>query len=405
MPVKFTYLPEINNECMPEINDAIQKTIASSSYIGGDGIRRFEETFAKYTNADDCCACSSGSSALHLAIDTMMQEKFPTARHTHGLEKRFVITTPISFIATTEAIVNAGLIPVMANVDMSGNIDTASVEELLTNYDHLIAGIVFTNMYGHVADRTRLRYSATTHGVFLIEDAAQSFGVSGLGQIADISCVSFNPVKNLGAMGDAGALFGNSDRMAVARSVREHGVVGKNIFNRIGFNYRMDNMQANILMAKLPYLSGWNEHRHNVAKMYDDAIGGYFYERPTPAETVYHLYNVLVDHRDAFMSSMKMKGIDVRTHYQFTIPNMKTYDAPSLITKYPKQIGHNQTPISALRLLHHLKMNGDNPYSPKSGEMIADKNVSLPIPFGEGWEDRVNEVITAIKECGDARIQ
>jgi dTDP-4-amino-4,6-dideoxygalactose transaminase len=256
-----------------------------------------------------------------------------------------------------EAIINVGAIPVMIDIDEYYQMDTNLIMSAITVKTK---AILYVDMYGQTPDVDRLRHIADLYNLVLISDAAHSFGSSYKGQkvgsLADLTCVSFNPVKNLGAMGDAGCVFGSEDLIAQARMYRDHGRNQKFVFEKVGYNARIDNMQANILLAKLPYLESWVAKKRQIAATYSNALKDIVC---TPLEHpdsyhAYYVYVIATNRRSDLAEYLKEHGIQTNIHYPIGChlqPAFKEYYRPLPATEAASNT------ILSLPCYHSLKTN------------------------------------------------
>jgi dTDP-4-amino-4,6-dideoxygalactose transaminase len=321
--IPFTDLKAQYIEAKDAIDAAIADTINRSSFITGSDVSKFEETIATYTGATACASTGSGTTALQVALKA--------ADIGPGDE---VITVSLTFVSTVEAIVNVGATPVMVDIDEYYQIDVNLIEAAITNKTK---AILYVDMYGQTPDVDMLRFIADAYNLILIADAAHSFGSAykgvRVGTHANMTCVSFNPVKNLGAMGDAGCVLGSEYFIERARMFRDHGRNQKFVFEEVGYNARIDNMQANIILAKLPYLSNWIESKRNIASIYSNELKDVVC---TPLEhpDSYHAYYVYVigtSQRSDLAEYLKEAGIQTNIHYPIGChlqPAFKEYYRP-----------------------------------------------------------------------------
>ncbi|MBW4665652.1 MAG: DegT/DnrJ/EryC1/StrS family aminotransferase [Chroococcus sp. CMT-3BRIN-NPC107] len=246
-----------------EVNEAVSKVLASGRYIGGSLVEGFEQQFADYIGVSHCIACNSGTDALYLALRALNIGA--------GDE---VITTPFTFIATSEAIASVGATPVFVDIDAATfNLNLDFVEAAITAKTKAIIPV---HLFGQPVDMTGLLEVVSRHQIALIEDCAQSTGAAWgqfkVGSIG-IGCFSFFPTKNLGACGDGGAVTTNDPAIAsTIKSLREHGQKERYIHDENGINSRLDSLQAAILMVKLRYLDSWNSQRSAIASNYQQLL-------------------------------------------------------------------------------------------------------------------------------------
>jgi len=307
--IPYTDLHGQYMDCKKDVDAAIQFCLDHNHYITGPTIEEFEQSFATVTGAEAVSAVGSGSMALILALKAL------------GIkEGDEIITTPMTFVATPEAICNVGAEPVFVDVDDNCLIDIDKIEEAITSSTR---AILFVDMYGQTPDLERLSIMAAAHGLFLIEDAAHSAGAFyrgepvGSNRWVDATCFSFNPVKNLGAIGDAGAVTGSQELIDKVNMLRDHGRNTRYEFEQVGFNSRMDCIQAKVLTAKLSYLQGWIERIREVCLRYNEAL----HDRviiPSELENNYHAFYAYViqhDDRDGLQKYLLDNGVGTNIHY------------------------------------------------------------------------------------------
>lgn len=303
-----------------EIDVAIQRVIDNTSFILGDEVSAFEQAFASIVGANGAVGVGSGTSALHLALLAVGVRP--------GDE---VITTAHTFIATAEAISLIGARPVFVDIDpLTYNIDPNRVEEAITPRTKAILPV---HLYGQPAELEPLRDIATSHGLWLIEDAAQAHAAEydgkRCGSIGDLACFSFYPGKNLGAYGDAGAVTGNDESLlARVRMLRDHGRTTKYEHEEIGYPERLDALQAAILGAKLPHLEQWTEARREHARLYNELLSGGSITTPFQSPNVrhvYHLYVIRTANRDRMLEHLQSKGIGAGIHYPIPLHRQPAY--------------------------------------------------------------------------------
>ena len=248
------------------ILEDVRGLLASNAFVNGPQVAEFEAEFAGYCGTSDCVAVASGLDALRLGLSAL-----DLAR---GAE---IIVPALTFVATWEAVSQAGAVPVPVDVtDTDYNIDVSAVEAA---YSSRAAGVMPVHLYGQMADMASLTHLTRRRGLALVEDAAQAHGAERDGHRAGATGIasgfSFYPGKNLGAFGDAGALTTDDpEDPARVRALREHGQTSKYHHDEIGWTARMDTIQAAVLLRKLPHLDGWNDQRRQLAALYSDALGG-----------------------------------------------------------------------------------------------------------------------------------
>lgn len=296
-----------------EIDEAIKRVLDGERYILGDEVTEFEKEFAAFIETKTCIGVANGTDALHLALRAVGVK--------YGDE---VITTSHTAVATASAIVLAGAIPVFADIEEDYyTIDPVKVREAITQKTKAIIAV---HIYGQPCDMDALLAIAKEYDIPLIEDCAQAHGAEyknkKVGSIGDVSCFSFYPTKNLGAIGDGGAVATNNDEIAQkVRALREYGWIGDKISYTIGFNSRLDELQAAILRVKLRYLQEDTEKRRYIAEQYDKALVN-LVQVPKVRENckhAYHLYVIQANERDSLAEKMKTSGIIPLVHYPIAI--------------------------------------------------------------------------------------
>ncbi len=292
-----------------------EKLCRSSSFILGEEVIKFEEEFAHFCGRKYAVGVSSGTSALHLALEAM------------GCRGKNVITTPLTFIATCEAVIQAG-----GNIkwaDVSPEYYTISpdrIRELSPSEAEIVLPV---HLYGQPASMDAIVDIACENNLKIVEDCAQSHGAKFKGKVTgsfgELGCFSFYPGKNLGAYGDGGCVVCDDKEIAdFIRRLRTHGSKDKYYHTEIGYNYRLDALQAAVLRVKLKYLDEWNESRGEVAKYYNKALR----ERGLPitipktqedTQHVYHQYSILAPQRDRLIMKLKEEGISTAVHYPIPV--------------------------------------------------------------------------------------
>lgn len=233
-----------------------------------------------------------------------------------------VLTTPHTFVATTEVIAMVGATPVFVDIDPDTHlIDIDLMQAAVTDRTR---AVLFVDIYGQCPDMDAMRTFCDQNNLWMIEDAAHSIGARWhdrkVGSIADLTCFSFNPVKNLGAMGDSGCVTGNADLIESVRKFRDHGRIDRYDIVDVGYNGRIDNMQSNIVLAKLPFLNGWLERKRSICDYYDYRLKSHVKTiRRLPEVTQGHyVYVIQTDRRDELKNFLANKGIQTNIHYATT---------------------------------------------------------------------------------------
>jgi len=304
----------------PEIDAAIAAVIAQSAFVRGPFVEKFEADYAEAMEARHCVSCADGTAALYVAM------------HALGIRPGDeVITTAHSWISTSETVSQHGGVPVFADIDPETyTIDPARIEEKIGDRT---VGIIPVHIYGQPADMDPIMAIARRHGLWVIEDCAQAhlatYKGRKVGRFGDVATWSFYPGKNLGAMGDAGAITTDDADLArkMARFARHGGIV-KGVHEIEGINSRLDGLQAAILGVKLPYLAGWTRARQAAARRYDSLLASNAVRTPPVApgrEHVYHLYVIEHEDRDGLAKHLKDDGIQTVINYPTALPFLPAY--------------------------------------------------------------------------------
>jgi dTDP-4-amino-4,6-dideoxygalactose transaminase len=311
----------------PEIDRAIQGVCARGDFILGRAVEEFETAFASAVASKHCIGVASGTDALHLILRVLQIGP--------GDE---VILPANTFIATAQAVWCCGATPVLVDCDeRTATIDTAAVAAAITSRTKAIMPV---HLYGQPADVDPLLALARDRGLHLVEDAAQAHGAAyrgrPCGSLGIAAAFSFYPGKNLGAYGDGGAITTNDDAFArEVRLLRNWGSTVKYVHDRMGFNSRLDTVQAAVLGVKLPHLKAWNDRRNVLADRYRAALAGcaprlrVIERAPWTTRHAYHLFVVRVPagDRDRMVRSLQVRGIGVGIHYPIAIHQQKAFAA------------------------------------------------------------------------------
>jgi dTDP-4-amino-4,6-dideoxygalactose transaminase len=361
-PVPFLDLAPTHAQLKADILRDVAALLDTGAFTNGPAVDAFERAFARYCGRSRCVGVANGTDALRLALLGA------------GLEPGDEVVLPANtFVATFEAVSQAGGVPVPVDVTESDyNLDPAEAEAAVSGWTRFFLPV---HLYGQLADMRRLEEIAGRSGVRIVEDACQAHGATRDGRRAGgvgvAAAFSFYPGKNLGAIGDAGALVLDDPLLeAELRALREHGQREKYRHVREGFTSRLDTLQAAVLLRKLPLLDGWNEERRAAAAFYGDALAdvGDLRLPPVPvgSDPVWHLYPVRTARRDALADALGARGIGVGRHYP---------EPPHLSEAYAG-LGYRQ---------------GHFPVS----EALADELLSLPI-FPGITETQLEAVVAAV---------
>lgn len=306
-----------------ELNAAIQDELRSGQFIMGPTVTAFEAEVADYLGVEHAIGVNSGTDALVIALRTLGVDA--------GDE---VITSSFTFFATAEAISQVGAVPIFVDIDpKTYNIDPALIEEKISSRTKAILPV---HIFGQAADMDPILETAAMHGLMVLEDVAQAFGGEykgkKLGTIGHIGTFSFFPSKNLGGYGDGGLIATDDGDVAEdARMLRTHGAKKKYHNELIGYNSRLDSIQAAILRVKLPHIDRWNERRRQIAGHYDEmltAVAGVVTpHKASYARHAYHQYTVrIVDgRRDAVHSRLAEAGIGAMIYYPVPVHQLPVY--------------------------------------------------------------------------------
>jgi dTDP-4-amino-4,6-dideoxygalactose transaminase len=362
-----------------EILTAITQVCDSQRFVLGPAVESFEQAAAQALQVRHAVGCASGTDALWLSLAAA------------GIGPGdAVITSPFSFFATASAILRAGAQPLFADIDpITYNLSPAAVEQLLQGYqgNAKIKAILPVHLYGQSADFDAFNELRQHHNLLVIEDAAQAFGAewrgTPTGALGDLAAFSFYPTKNLSAFGDAGLVTTASDDLAERlRMLRTHGMRRRYYHDEVGWNCRLDSLQAAVLEIKLRHLPAWNEQRRQIARRYDELFAAAGLAAPSleeaPAEIVlpvtdpratpvFHQYVIRSGRRDALRQHLTERGIGSEIYYPVPL--------------------HLQTSLA-----HLGYRTGDLPIS----EQAAAEVLALPI-YPELREDEQHAVVEAIR--------
>ncbi|MGZ8997990.1 MAG: DegT/DnrJ/EryC1/StrS family aminotransferase [Allosphingosinicella sp.] len=345
MTIPILNLAAAYEELRYQIDQAVARVVSSGWYVGGPELRAFEDDYAAYCGAAHCVGVANGLDALHLTLRAM--DVVP------GDE---VIVSSNSYIATLLAVDMAGAKPVMVEPDpATHNLDPSAIEAAITPRTRVVLP---THLYGQPADLDPILDVVRRHGLKLLEDAAQAHGAAykgrRLGGHGDAVAWSFYPTKNLGAMGDAGAVTTNDPEIARRVAILgNYGSVNRYVNEAKGVNSRLDPLQAAVLSVKLKYLDEWNERRSAIAAFYQSALhpsGLVLPHVPNWSDPAWHLFVVRSPDRSELQKRLAEAGVQTQIHYPIPPHLQKAYE---------------DLPYSK----------GDFPIA----EMLADEVLSIPI--------------------------
>lgn len=323
--IPFLNLKKINGLYRKEIIEALTETVDSGWYILGNKVSEFEETFSKYIGVNHCVGVANCLDALTLIIRAYLE----LGVFSEGDE---VIVPANTYIASILAISENKLKPMLVEPNINTfNIDESKIEEKISSKTR---AILIVHLYGQIAFTENIQAIANKYKLKIIEDCAQSHGAvfndsRKAGNLGDASGFSFYPGKNLGALGDAGAVTTNDEQLAkTIMALRNYGSYRKyeNLYK--GINSRLDEIQAAVLLVKLKYLDRDNEQRRNIASYYKNNINNHkiiLPESHRPESHVWHLFVVRTDKRDRFQNYLKERGIETVIHYPIPPHKQKAY--------------------------------------------------------------------------------
>lgn len=390
MKIPFIDLNRQNEKIRDDLESVFSDILKNGDFVEGRYVKQFEQEMKKYLNVKHVITCANGTEALAIALLGAGVKK--------GDE---VITTPFSFIATSEAIAIVGATPVFVDIDTSLNLDPTKIEERITERTKAILPV---HIFGRVAEMDEINEIAHRYNLKVIEDACQAIGATyknkKAGTLGDVAGFSFYPTKNLGACGDGGMITTNDDNIAmICRAYKSHGAgepgaLASSLLNGtrmdetltsshadkhyeplkyynyvIGGNSRLDNMQAAVLLTKLPYLDEYNARRTQIAKRYDQELYDFPIKRPMySSEVCWHQYAIMVEDKERFIDYMSNNEIGVGAFYPIPLHLQKAF----------KFLGYKK---------------GDLPVV----EKICSQSVCLPI-FPEITGQEIDYVIDTIKK-------
>lgn len=314
--IPFLDLHKVNARFEEDYATKFKSFLNSGTYILGQEVTTFETHFSAYCGTDFCIGVANGLDALNLIFKAYLE--------LGKLQPHDEILVPANtYIASILAIMSAGLKPVLIEPDEATfNISPSEIEKHISPN---VKGILVVHLYGQLADMNRINDIAKKHNLLVVEDAAQAHGAVSTsedkkaGNLSDAAGFSFYPSKNLGALGDAGAVTTNDSELAKKiRVLRNYGSSKKYVYETIGVNSRLDELQATILNLKLPLLDEDNQRRREIAKMYIENIQNENILLPqynNGEDHVFHVFVIRVDDRSKFTAYLENKGIGFLIHY------------------------------------------------------------------------------------------
>jgi dTDP-4-amino-4,6-dideoxygalactose transaminase len=307
--IEYEHLGKANERFFADYQKAFEQVMKSGWYVLGNAVKEFESEFRNYCNTEFCCGTANGLDALIISLKALQFKP--------GDE---VIVPSNTYIATILSIVHNGLKPVLAEPEINTyNIDPAEIEKKITPRTR---AIMVVHLYGKVCAMDRIMSIARKHGLAVIEDCAQAHGASfkGIkaGAFGDMAAFSFYPTKNLGALGDAGAITTNNEKLyETVTSLRNYGSRIKYQNELVGYNSRLDELQAALLLVKLKHLDAITEHKRKLAHLYTNGLRSDFIKPHNDPDfyDVFHIYNIRHEKRDMLKDYLLKNGIKTEIHY------------------------------------------------------------------------------------------
>ncbi len=336
MRVPLLDLKKQYEQIKQEIKIAVDEVFESQVFIGGPKVDELEMKLAEYCGCKYAVAISSGTDALLISL--------MAAEIGYG---DLVITSPYTFFATAGSIARVGAVPVFVDIDEDTyNIDPDEVEKKILSFDEdqrkKLKAIIPVHLYGQCADMERILEIAAKHNLIVIEDAAQAIGaeyrfsngeVKRAGSMSDYGCFSFYPTKNLGAFGEGGMVTCNEERLYIhLKTLRNHGDVKRYIHHYIGGNFRLDAVQAAVLLVKLKYLDEWTDARINNAMTYrklinEAKLGGVILPVEKEKRHIYHQFVIKAgNRRDALLEYLRDHGVGCEVYYPVSLHEQKCFE-------------------------------------------------------------------------------
>ncbi|MEZ0311437.1 MAG: DegT/DnrJ/EryC1/StrS family aminotransferase [Myxococcota bacterium] len=361
-PVPFLDLSRPHQALAASLADGFAEAVRTTGFIGGPRVETFEADFARFCGAEKCIGVANGTDALFIALKAL------------GVGPGDVVLVPsFTFVATAEAVSILGATPRFVEVDP--HTFTITADTLAKADATNVKAVIPVHLFGQCADMQPIMTLAKKHGWRVLEDAAQAHGATDQGRAAgalgDLAAFSFYPTKNLGAIGDAGAITGPSgETLERARRLANHGRLGRYEHAEPGFNSRLDSIQAMALSLKLRHLNDWNARRGAIAAMYDERLKEAGVITPSvrnSASHVYHLYVIQVEQRERLQKALDADRIGHGVHYGLPLHLQPAYAGSGQ--------GKGALPIT---------------------ERVAERVLSLPM-FPELSESQVDRVVRVVR--------
>lgn len=351
--IKYESLQLVNKQFELEFKNKFNEFLDKGWYILGAEVEKFEKSFAEYNGSKYCLGVANGLDAIELGLIAL---NFPT--------KSEIIVPSNTYIATILAIINAGHVPILVEPDLDTyNINPDKIEEKITSRTK---AILVVHLYGNVCEMPKIINIANKFQLEILEDCAQSHGAQyediKTGNFGKIGAFSFYPTKNLGALGDAGAIVTSDDELYLKlKALRNYGSEQKYYNKYIGKNSRLDELQAAFLNIKLPYLNSINIHKSYLANIYNTGLSDKIIKpcKLINSTSVYHIYNIRLEKRDQLKKYLLEKGVQTEIHYPVSPNNQEGYKSIFKSEKFPiSELIHNTTlslPISYSNTIEEIE--------------------------------------------------
>lgn len=318
--IEYLNLHRLHEKIKKELKESIASVMDNEWYILGDKLEEFEENYAKYIGVRYCVGVGNGLDALHIILSSL------------GIGSGDEVIVPAhTFIATALAVNYVGAVPVFVDVDLNGLIDDNKIEKKITKKTKAIIGV---HLYGRLVNVKKLKEIAERNNIYFVEDAAQAHGaeekesLKKAGSFGIAAGFSFYPGKNLGALGDGGAITTNSlEVYKKAKALRNYGAEKKYYHEYYGVNSRLDEIQAAVLGNKLKYLDIWNSERRRIAEFYVNQINNSKIRLPelTGKENVWHIFPIYLEEREKLKKYLLDNGVQTLCHYPVPIHMQNAY--------------------------------------------------------------------------------
>ncbi len=331
LDLKLEYLSYVE-----ELENSLLRSTVSANYILGNEVKQLEEKIASFIGTKYAVGVSSGTDALVLSLRALAIQR---KRQEYWDKEDLIITTPFTFTATGDAILRAGATPLFVDIDLDTyNINPELVEKAVKEYGKRVKGIIPVHLYGQPCNMDEIVKIAKENDLFIVEDCAQSFGAKWndkqTGSFGDTGCFSFFPSKNLGGFGDGGMITTNDEKLyEILLMLRKHGGKDKYNVDHIGYNARLDTLQAAVLLAKMEYIDEFTEKRRIIAKIYNENLKGIkWLKTPYVLNKAYHVFHqytvrILNKDRNEIQQKLKENGIASMVYYPLPLHKMKVFQS------------------------------------------------------------------------------